>query len=223
MTGQRNAGVTHQSQSTGAELAVYPRTVIHWLATTVLCSCPQVAIEAAERHDEAWRGTVYAARISSETGWEDIVLNPIGAEFVDAFLVAGAISKPYAHYRNDAFSLEAEGQVVYNFGDQHHWEFNVVPVIARWHEFPWSRRIDTSAAFGLGLSYATEVPEVEVAIEGQSEQLLIYWVLEATAGPVNAPWAISLRLHHRSVAWGLMGEEGGMNAVGLGVRYVFGR
>jgi hypothetical protein len=30
-----------------------------------------------------------------------------------------------------------------------------------------------------------------------------------------------LRLHHRSVAWGVMGDEGGRNAVGLGIRYEF--
>ena len=170
----------------------------------------------------AWTTTVYGARVSSETGWEDIVLNPLGAEYVDAFLVAGALSRPYADFRGGALQLEAEGQAVYNFGDQHHWEFNVVPVVARWRQFPWSHRVNTSAAFGLGLSYATETPEVEVAIEGQSEQLLIYWMLEATAGPLLAPWEITLRLHHRSVAWGLMGEEGGMNAVGLGIRYAFG-
>ncbi len=83
------------------------------------------------------------------------------------------------------------------------------------------RRV-TSAAFGLGLSYATELPEVEVEIEGESQQLLIYWVMELTAGPLRSPWAVSLRLHHRSVAWGLMADEGGMNAVGLGVRWKFG-
>jgi hypothetical protein len=47
-------------------------------------------------------------------------------------------------------------------------------------------------------------------------------VAELTAGPVLAPWAITLRIHHRSVAWGVMGDEGGINAVGLGVRYRFG-
>jgi hypothetical protein len=175
---------------------------------------------AAESRD--WAATVYGARISSETGWEDILLNPFGAQYVDAFLIVGALSRSYASYQDGALVLDAEGQVAWNFGDQHHWEFNVAPVVARWQRFPWSRRVDTSVAFGLGLSYATEVPEVEVEIEGESQQLLIYWVAELTAGPVLAPWAISLRLHHRSVAWGLMGDEGGMNAVGLGIRYSFG-
>jgi hypothetical protein len=132
-----------------------------------------------------------------------------------------ADSGPWATTVYAALALEAEGQVVYNFGEQHHWEFNVVPIVARWQRFPWDARVATLAAFGLGLSYATEVPEVEVEIEGESHQLLIYRVAELTAGPVNAPWSASLRLHHRSVAWGLMGDEGGMNAVGMGIRYQF--
>jgi hypothetical protein len=180
------------------------------------------SMQASAKSPDAWAATVYGARISSETGWEDIILDPIGADFVDAYLVAGALSRPYAAYRDGALSLEAEGQVVYNFGDQDHWEFNAVPIVVRWHKFPWSHRVATSAAFGLGLSYATELPEVEVEIEGESQQLLIYWVMELTAGPLQSPWAVSLRLHHRSVAWGLMADEGGMNAVGLGVRWKFG-
>ena len=168
-----------------------------------------------------WAATFYGARISSEVGWEDILLDPTGARYVDAFLVVAALSRQYAAYKDGALALEAEGQVAWNFGDQEHWEFNLVPVVARWQRFPWDDRLATSAAFGLGLSYAAELPEIEVEIEGASEQLLIYWVAELTAGPLDAPWALSLRLHHRSVAWGLMGEEGGMNGMGLGLRWRF--
>jgi hypothetical protein len=191
-------------------------------AFVLLCICsPSRAEPAAD--DAAWVGTLYGARMSSETGWEDILLNPFTAEYEDVFLVAGALSRPYAAYHHGALSLEAEGQVARYFGDQDHWEFNVVPITLRWHRFPWSHRVESSVAFGLGVSYASELPPVEVEIEGESAQFLVYWVLEATAGPVDAPWAVSLRMHHRSVAWGLMADEGGMNAVGVGVRYGFGR
>jgi hypothetical protein len=176
----------------------------------------------ATAESNPWTAIFYGARISSEPAWEDILLNPVGAKFVDSFLVAGALSRPYAHFREGALALEGEGQVAYNFGEQDHWEFNVVPIIVRWQRFPWSYRVETSAAFGLGFSYATDLPEVEVELEGESQQFLIYWVAELTAGPVLAPWAITLRIHHRSVAWGLMGDEGGINAVGLGLRYRFG-
>jgi hypothetical protein len=180
------------------------------------------AVADADADDPAWVGTLYGARMSAETGWEDILLNPVGAEYLDVFLVAAALSRPYAHYRAGALTLEAEAQVARYFGDQDHWEFNAVPLTVRWHRFPWSDRIATSAAFGLGVSYATELPPVEVEIEGESAQWLIYWLLEATAGPVDSPWSFTLRMHHRSVAYGLMAEEGGMNGVGLGVRYRFG-
>ena len=172
--------------------------------------------------ERAWTAMVYGARMSSETGWEDILIDPVEAQYLDVFLLAGALSRPYASLREGALTLEAEGQVVRYFGDQDHWELNAVPLTLRWHRFPWSHRMATSAAFGLGVSYATELPPVEVAIEGESAQWLMYWLLEATAGPVGSPWSFTLRMHHRSVSYGLMAEEGGMNAVGLGVRYRFG-
>ena len=168
-----------------------------------------------------WFTTVYGARISTQPGWEDIIIDAPGTEFVDSYLLTVAVSRQYAERKEGALAIEAEGQVVKHFHDQTHWEFNALPFVLRWKKFPWSDRLDTSAAFGIGLSYATELPPVEVQLEGESHQWLIYWVMELTAGPIDSPWAVSLRLHHRSVAYGLMGDEGGMNAVGLGLRYRF--
>ena len=168
-----------------------------------------------------WSATVYGARIATQPGWEDILIDSKGTEFVDAFLVTGALSREYSQRRGGALTFAAEGQTVYHFGSESYWEFNAIPIVTRWSRFPWSRRIATSAAFGLGLSYTSELPLVEVELEGESHQALIYWLMELTAGPVQAPWEVSLRLHHRSVGYGLMGDEGGMNAVGLGMRYLF--
>jgi hypothetical protein len=168
-----------------------------------------------------WYATLYAARIATQPGWEDIIIDAWDTEFVDSYLVTAALSYQYAARKDGALAIEAEGQVVKHFHDQSHWEFNALPILLRWKRFPWSQKIDTSAAFGIGLSYATELPPVEVQLEGESHQWLIYWVMELTAGPVHSPWSVSLRLHHRSVAYGLMGDEGGMNAVGLGLRYRF--
>lgn len=171
--------------------------------------------------DGRWAATLYAAQVSSEPGWEDVLVNPIDAEYVSSFLAVAGVSRGYAHYNAGALQIEAEGQIAYSFGDQQYWEFNVVPVVLRWQRFPWSRTVATSAAFGLGLSYTTELPEIEVELEGESNKLLVYWVAELTAGFPDKPWSLSLRLHHRSVAYGLMGDEGGMNAIGLGVRWQF--
>jgi len=187
------------------------------LALSILLLAP--ALSLAGNGD--WSTTIYAARISSQHGWENIIADPVNTGFVDSYLVAAAVSRQYAQRMNGALTIEAEGQVVHHFGDQSHWEFNAIPIVLRWNRFPWSPRFKTSAAFGLGLSYATALPPVEVEIEGESHRTLVYWVMELTAGPVEAPWSLSLRLHHRSVAYGLMGDEGGANAVGFGLRYRF--
>lgn len=165
--------------------------------------------------------TIYGARMSSAPGWEDVIFDPVGSGYVGTYLLAAGLSGSYEGHRTGPLRLEAEGQVVHYFGQHDHWEFNAVPVIARWQRFPWSQRIATSAAFGIGLSYATTMPMIEVELEGESSRFLVYWVMELTAGRPDGRWAASLRLHHRSVAYGLFGDEGGMNALGLGARYRF--
>jgi hypothetical protein len=193
-------------------------------ATVLLMLAPVATLLAEEASVEAdrWAVTVYAARMSSERGWLDLFFKTVDSDFIDVYLMDVALARRYAQFQQGALVLEAEGQVAKYFGDQDHWEFNAVPVVARWSRFPWNDRVATTTAFGLGLSYASELPPVEVEIENESQQLLVYWVMEATAGPPQAPWSISLRLHHRSGAWGFVAEEGGMNAVGLGFRYRFG-
>ena len=164
--------------------------------------------------------TFYIGRISSVNAWHDLITAPASAEFVNAFMSVAALSHVLGRYSNDRLSFEVEGQVAYNFGDQSHWEFNLATG-PRWHRFPWSHVIATSASFEVGLSVASEVPEVEVQLEGDSKKLLIYWGAELTLGWPPSPWALSLRLHHRSGGFGLFAEDGGMNALALGVRYSF--
>ncbi len=118
-------------------------------------------------------------------------------------------------------ALEAELQLVRHFGDQDHWEVNAPVMTARWLAFPWSETLDTSAAFGLGLSFASEVPAAEVALEGESEQILAYWMIELDAGLPESPWRVAGRLHHRSTAFGAFGEDGGSNALVVGVKRLF--
>ncbi|HZF26831.1 MAG TPA: hypothetical protein VEZ88_11270 [Steroidobacteraceae bacterium] len=178
-------------------------------------------VAAAGAPDTTWAVTGYVAQVSSENGWEDVFFNPAFASYVDDYLLVAALSKRYALLREGALQFEAEGQVAYAFSEQRYWQINIAPIMARWQQFPWNQKVATSAAFGLGLSYATKLPELEVQLEGDTRQLLVYWVAEVTAGPPEAHWAVSLRLHHRSVAYGLFGTEGGMNALGLGVRYMF--
>jgi hypothetical protein len=196
--------------------------VLLGLAAPVLAENSEYDLAApGSAENTEYAATFYIAKMSGEEGWEDVFVNPMFSEYVDTYVAVAALSGPYAHFRNDRLSLEAEGQIAYNWGGQEHWELNVVPLMPRWRWFPRDGALESSVAFGIGLSYATHVPEVEVELEGESNNLLVYWVAELTTGPFDAPWSVSLRLHHRSVAYGMFGKDGGMNGVGLGLRYGF--
>jgi hypothetical protein len=197
--------VRSEEQRAGAALAVALTLVPGW-------------VTAEEAADSALTG--YVGRITTVNAWHDIVTEPGEVEFADAYLATLALSYTLDRYRQDALSLEAEGQVVHNFGDQSHWEFNAL-LGSRWHRFPWNEGLATTMAFGLGLSWATEVPEVEVELETSSEQLLIYWMWEMTFAPPGSRWAALIRLHHRSKGFGLFADDGGMNALAAGIRFEF--
>ena len=163
-----------------------------------------------------WALTGYVGRITTVPAWHDIFTQPNELEFADAYLATAALSHELARYHDDDLGLETEGQVVYNFGDQSHWEFNAL-LTARWYRFPWNSSVETTLSIAGGLSWATEVPEVEVQLEGSSEQLLLYGHLEMTFARPGARWAGILRLHHRSGGFGLLADDGGMNALCLGL------
>ena len=184
----------------------------------LLWSSGLTAACAQETRDKA--ASFYVGRISSVNAWHDLIKDPANAEFVDAYIAVAALSQVVGRYSDDRLTLEVEGQVGYNFGDQSHWEINLVAG-PRWRQFPWNDVVATSVAFGLGLSMASEVPEVEVELEGASEQLLIYWNADVTLGPPRSNWAVLLRLHHRSGGFGSIADDGGMNAVALGLRIAF--
>jgi hypothetical protein len=42
-----------------------------------------------------------------------------------------------------------------------------------------------------------------------------------TFAPPGSRWAASIRLHHRSKGFGLMADDGGMNALAAGIRFEF--
>src|SRR6185436_5471707 len=59
-----------------------------------------------------WSTTVYAAAISSQPGWEDIIIDAPDTRFVDSYLVTLALSRQYAERKDGALTFEAEGQIV---------------------------------------------------------------------------------------------------------------
>ncbi len=161
---------------------------------------------------------IYAGRLTKEK-WERAILP--GADFADATLVVAAGSWTVARFFDGNLSCELEAQVGKYVGDQDHWEFNLPIIGFRWHRFPWERYVATSFAWGIGPSYATEIPPIEIETSDASSRWLIYWYGELTLGPPDAGWEAMLRLHHRSDGFGTVAEDGGSNAVCAGLRYRF--
>ena len=173
---------------------------------------------AGEAQDRPlWAITGFGGNLLDDV-WEDVFLNPGGLTFEKSYLVglsvARHIGEPFP-----GLEFEIEGQVVRYFGGQRHWEFNGPLLTARWRRFPWS--LDTSVAFGIGPSIASETPALEVQNQGDSRPLMVYWMIEVdTELPVDN-WRLVGRLHHRSPAYGTFGDDGGSNALVLGLRRTF--
>ncbi|MFP4334083.1 MAG: hypothetical protein ACLFQC_01280 [Wenzhouxiangella sp.] len=165
-----------------------------------------------------WHLGVYGGKAGEERLLD--ILTRLDTGFRDAWLVA--VAPGYVYRRTERWRFEVEGQVAKHFGDQDHWEFNLA-WLARWMRFPWDGYVDTRAALGVGVSYATEIPVIEPRAKldtGESRKLLGYVAIEIELAPPNsADWSGFVRLHHRSDAFGLFHDQnGGSNFITLGLR-----
>jgi hypothetical protein len=191
------------------------------------------AISAPEKYD--WAVTGYVARLSRDQLGDMLVLK---AELEDNYVGVLALTYRIATFGPD-MDWEVEGQVGKHGGSStpswatqeismDHWEFNALSSV-RWNKFFWDRYVDTSAAAGLGVSYATEIPEFEVqahCAEGQcnSNRWMAYILGElAFSLPKYPRWAAVARIHHRSSMYGTFEKdiEGASNSLGLGLKYRF--
>lgn len=163
--------------------------------------------------------TIYGARMSPND-WHEFFTDQ-SDNFVDSYLLAVALARTMTD-KADNFSLEVEGQAVRHFKMQNHWEFNLLGII-RWEKFWWDRWLDTSAAFGIGPSWATEEPEIEIENDGETDRFLVYWMTELAVAPFprHPEVEIITRIHHRSDAFGLVADDGGSNALAIGFKYRF--
>lgn len=169
--------------------------------------------------DEDFAVTVYGGRMT-DGDFGDTLAGQ--AEFIDAYVVVGALSWTFARYFEDALSFELEGQIGKWFGDQKNMEFNL-PVAVRWSKFPWNQYVSTSLAYGVGPSYATLEPAAEIDIHDNTKKFLVYWFGELALGPSESQWAGVFRIHHRSGAFGLLADrgDGGSNTLAVGLKYRF--
>lgn len=195
-------------------LARHPVTIALALATLALGSCAGPGGRAI---------TAYTGQyIDSGLFDEIVILQEWDAQ--DSYLAALAYAERFHTFADGAAQWEWEGQVAQHFGDQTHQEFNAL-VVLRWKRFPWNERVRTTAALGEGLSWATEVPPLEIASQGNqgATDLLNYLLMELTFGlPNSERWDFVLRVHHRSGIFGTFdGVSGGSNVLAVGLKYTF--
>jgi len=168
--------------------------------------------------NEDWFISVYSAVMN-----DDNFINTLkrAANKEDSNLAVLAIGRKITSFKQH-IDFEIEGQIAKHSGAQYHMEYNV-DFVARWLSFPWDSFIDTSLAIGEGLSFATEIPEIEERHHNETSQLLNYLMFELTFTLPKFPkWSLISRLHHRSGVYGLFnGVYGGSNATGLGMKYTF--
>ncbi|MEM8571301.1 MAG: hypothetical protein AAGG56_10365 [Pseudomonadota bacterium] len=155
------------------------------------------------------------AGVMTDQNWEE-VLDPFsGLDLRDSYLLGGSASREWGLGRFGYFGIE--GAIYGHFGDQDLLEFSA-PIYLR------SRRPERgyipNIAYGLGVSYTTSVPDVEIDRSGDSQQWLLTWFLELEFRS-QAQTRPYIRLHHRSDGFGLLDTDAGSNAVGIGLRRDF--
>lgn len=145
---------------------------------------------------------------------------PARLNLKDSYTLGLAVSKQFAQWTR-FLRWEGEFQVLKHIGDQDHWELTG-SVNLRLVVFPWSRYVETTVAFGAGVSWASEVPALEQAdlSNDTTNQWLNYLLLELTAGIPDSHWSLVTRIHHRSGVFGLFGHSGS-NVLEAGIRYRF--
>jgi len=175
-----------------------------------------VSSEIAQANED-WSITVYHAVL---TAWDLETVVKFEAEFEDDYQLWGlAVAKKVGSF-TEHMDIEIEGQIVQHTGEQDYMEFNGLGV-ARWLTFPWNRYLATSFAAGTGVSYGTELSEIEVRKSSDANRWAVYLLFELAFSIPRVPaWSLVGRLHHRSDGFGLFGATG-YNAVGLGVKYRF--
>ena len=164
--------------------------------------------------DGEWQHTFFSGSLT-EAAWEKAI-NPSEVRFAGSGLVGAGLGWDRA-FGSRPLRYGFEAQAVKHFGKQDHLELNL-PLVLR-----YSRNLKqpfefSGAAFGLGLSYATKVPQVEVDRSGASQRLFFYWMAEvefATRAPDTSTY---FRLHHRSDGFGILDVDSGSTALVLGWR-----
>ena len=174
-----------------------------------------------ETGDGKWAATVFLG-VLSRGELADIIVPDFDKGFEDTGFIGGALSREVARWRG--LSIELEGGAGAQFGDNATGQVWAASYL-RYDRFPWDRYIHTSIATSIGVNYAFNRTDFEIAetTQGRSQKLLHYFSPEITfALPEARENELVFRVHHRSSFAGAFGCDGcGSNVVTVGFRKRF--
>lgn len=148
--------------------------------------------------------------------WEEVFV-PGRVEIIESWFVGAGIGYEWTT-RFPRTTLGLEAQAVRHFGLQDHFEFNAPVVVRYYPRRPIFSKLE-SIAFGIGPSTTSKDPQVEIDRDGETSKTLIYWMGEMDFSLSSTNFTI--RLHHRSDAYGLFATDSGSNAVAFGLKHRF--
>ena len=190
-----------------------------WIVLLIVCVCV-VNFGTGKCHAEEgkWFVSGYVAQ-ATKNSLNHMIRFDI--DLIDYYMAYVAVGKEFFVYK-DKFNLEFEFQLAEHWKHQEYEEVNAV-MIFRWLKFPWDRYLDTSVAFGDGLSYAFEDSELEDLRHEKTTKFLNYLKLEwAFNMPSYPDWVLFLQIYHRSGMFGTFdGVYGASNLIGAGIKYRF--
>jgi len=162
-----------------------------------------------------WSAFVALGAMTTNT-WHE-ALTPGQTDFAGSGILAGGVTweRPIGGSR---YRWGVEAILLGHTGRQDHFELSV-PVVLRY--VPRRSRAITSVAAGLGLSYATKVPQVEIDRNGASQRLYVHWMAEVEFATRRTDLTTFFRVHHRSDGYGLFEVDAGSTGLLVGLRRSF--
>jgi hypothetical protein len=180
-----------------------------------------VSASAGERFDWGLGGYVGIFSASSPI---ELVTDPGHPGIESNYIAAATATATLLHFESVPLTVEFEAVIAKRFGDDTFFEFGALPIL-RWRYFPWNDTVYTTLRFGpVGASYTTGISQWEKGDTNSGEHLLNFLVFEITAAdPDDKSIEGFARLHHRSDAFGLVGdfEGSGDDFLSLGLRKRF--
>lgn len=178
-------------------------------------------VPADEYHAPAngWSFGVHAGRSIDNSVHTGEAFLPWSWEFEDYYLTSAGLRKEVARLWRHS-RLLAEADLAWVGGDEEYAEAALTPMIT-WDTFPWDHTVDTTLAVGAGLSYSSKTTDIDTI----DQRWMASMIFELEMQPASwASWSVYTRIHHRSNAFGLFGDESsqtGSNFPSLGLRYHF--